>query len=177
MSAFVVGHAHIDALLTWSIDNQVNYYVSPFHAGNPGGLRVTITDANASEVGRILLDENERSVRYRYPECKDDDLPGTIGESSSNYEFRRWNSPLAALSILKACDCLDYQCCETDTWEQSLAWAVLHDIRTFAVRRLPGYDNAPGWEFDREKHDNPHIVRLSGRHARGFARGPRHARG
>jgi hypothetical protein len=53
------------------------------------------------------------------------------------------------VSIIKACDCLDYQSCEHDEWEQSEAWLIMYTIHKFAGRRTAGYDDAPGWELRR----------------------------
>src|SRR5262245_1730456 len=149
MSAFIVGHDHIDALLTFATSRNphggVSYLVS--ETGN----RVEITARNATEIGRILLTENERSVRHRYPSDSPDNLPGTIGEDAATYRFKQWGKPLSAVAILKGCDCLDYQCCETDNYEESLAAAIVNAIRGRAIRQLPGYDQASGWEFDRER--------------------------
>lgn len=143
MSAFVVGYDHIDGLLTWAIDQKVSYYWN--------NQRTEITRENASKIGRILLKENERSVGHRYPDCKDDptEMPGTCGQEAADYIYRRFEAPLTAVSIIKACDCLDYQSCEHDEWEQSEAWRIMYTIHKFAGRRTAGYDNAPGWELRR----------------------------
>src|SRR4029077_17136784 len=108
MSAYIVGHDHIDPLLSFAIDLRVAYWVADTKKW------VEIKSENATEVGRILLTENERSVRYRYG--NGDDLPGTIGEDAATYKFKPWSnwmSPLAAVPILKGCNCFDYQSCET----------------------------------------------------------------
>ena len=143
MSAYIVDHDHIDALLSFAIQHDVRYVVN--------GACIEISKTNATEIGRILLDENERSVRHRYPGCDPDELPGTIGQNAACYKFRRWPAlvPLAALSILKACDGLEYQCCETDDYEQSLAANIVGAIRKFAISRLPGYSESPGWSMSR----------------------------
>ena len=141
MSAYIVDHGHIDALLSFAIKHKVVYFA--------GNARVEVTDANATEIGRILLDENERSVRYRYPDCEGDDLPGTIGEDSASYTFRSWPRAMATLTVLKACDGFDYQACETENYKTSLAHTIVDTIRQYAIVRLPGYDNAPGWSLTR----------------------------
>lgn len=135
MSAFIVGHDHIDALLTFATAEQ---------ATSNG---VEITTANATEIGRILLTENERSVSHRYP--GDGDLPGTIGEEAAGYTFRPVTGVLAPLVILKACECFDYQSCETDDYRESEACRIVDVIRSRAISRLPGYSDARGWEFRR----------------------------
>ena len=140
MSAFIVGHDHIDALLTFALDSRRNGPVS-YVTNN---ICVRITKENVTEIGRHLLTENERSVRYRYP-----DYGPLCAENAENYKFRPWTQPLTALSILKACDCFDYQACETGDYWQSLAYTIIDAIRARAIRRLPGYTDAPGWEFRR----------------------------
>lgn len=143
MSAYIVDHDHIDALLSYGIQHNVCYVAS--------GSCIEITETNATEIGRILLDENERSVRFRYPTCDVDDIPGTIGQNAAGYKFRRWPAtlPLAALAILKACNGFDYQACETDDYETSLAAVIIRAIRHCAISRLPGYSDSPGWSMYR----------------------------
>jgi hypothetical protein len=145
LSAYIVDHDHIDALLSYGIEHDVRYVVRESNS------IVEITLRNATEIGRILLDENERSVRHRYPDSDVDELPGTIGQNAANYKFRRWpaRAPLAALTILKACDGFDYQACETDDYNQSIARSIIDAIRGYAIRRLPGYADAPGWSMGR----------------------------
>lgn len=143
MSAYIVDHDHIDALLSYSIQQQVRYTVPETNAC------VEITLNNATEIGRILLDENERSVRSRYPGCCDDELPGTIGQNAACYKFRRWPVPGDAMAMLKACDGYDYQACETEDYEQSLAATIIRAIRKWAISRLPGFSESPGWHMHR----------------------------
>lgn len=149
MSAFIVGHDHIDALLTFAIKKIYGRGVCYVVNGNA----VEITTFNATEVGRILLTENERSVRERYPHDPANDLPGTIGEDAASYTFKPW--PVAQLravshlAILKGCNCFDYQACETDDYAESLACKIVDAIRGRAIYTLPGYDDAGGWEFCR----------------------------
>jgi hypothetical protein len=143
VSAYIVDHDHIDALLSFAIQHDVRYVIND--------ACIAIDTVNATELGRILLDENERSVRHRYPDCDADDLPGTIGQNAACYLFRCWPAlvPLPALTILKACDGFDYQASETGNYEQSLAATIVRAIRTFAISRLPGYSESPGWSMSR----------------------------
>jgi len=141
LSAYIVDHDHIDALLSYGIQHHVRYVAND--------ACVEIGELNATEIGRILLDENERSVRYRYPGNDANDLPGSIGQDAAKYNFRRWPHPVPALVILKACDGFDYQACETDNYEQSLAAVIVRKIREYAITRLPGYNDSPGWSMHR----------------------------
>lgn len=142
MSAFIVGHDHIDALLTYAIDKRVSYWT--------GKTRVDISRKTAEEIGRILLMENELSVRYRYSDCDADNLPGTIGENADTYKFRRFSEYLSPVVILKACSCFDYQACEHDGYSASMAKEIVDTIRHAAIRALPDYDNANGWDICRK---------------------------
>ena len=138
MSAFIVGHAHIDALLTYAVAKRLYFY-------DPEAAEARhITAQTADEIGRILLLENERSVAYRYPGTND--LPGTIGEEANAYAFHYFTGPMSALQAIKAARCLDYQSCEHPEWEASLAKRIVDAIIVTAVADLPGYDKT-AWEI------------------------------
>lgn len=165
MSAFIVSHDHIDALLTFAKLHRVSYYVPQSICNKPGGVRVDIGHDNVTEVGRILLTENERSVRHRYDDCAADDLPGTIGENAASYNFREFGElyrlPAAKKCawILNGCRCFDYQACETDDYEASLAHRIIEAIQAAAIRALPHIDDAP-WEINR-KAGEPTVIDLT----------------
>jgi hypothetical protein len=104
----------------------------------------------ATYYANILYCENIRSVQGRYPDDSFDDLPGpcekpemlevTRGECCEQYnDVRLAVSPTA---ILKMCACLDYQSCETDDWDTTLAYKLLQRIRLAAISLLPGYECA-----------------------------------
>ena len=148
MSAYIVSHSLIDAVLTIAVHENGSYGGPRYRKTKDSS--VEITEGNATEIGRVLLAENERSVMHRYPGGTLDDMPGKIGERSANYYFKpRKAEPVA---VLKALDCLDYQSCETDDWQESEAFRVVAAIRDHAISRLPGYENGPGWDdFDRKR--------------------------
>ena len=139
MSAFIVEHEHIDALLTFVQENEVRLY-----AFN----RPELTNANMTLVGRELLSENVRSVCHRYPDATPD---------AETYTFQRFAIPLTPIEALKASHCLDYQSCEHDEWQESLAYATLQDInRACWTKILHGnaeYDRAP-WGIYPEAYKN-----------------------
>ena len=125
MSAYIVGHAHIDALLTFATSKR--YGRGVVYTANE--TLIEINCDNASEIGRILLTENERSVRHCYPNDAAGDLPGAIGEDSANYEFIPFDERPTPVSVLKGCDCFDYQACETGDYGSSIACAIIEAIR------------------------------------------------
>jgi hypothetical protein len=140
MSAFIVADCHIDGLITFAIDAKVSYW--------NGTTRISITTQNATEVGQILLDQNVRSVGYRY----NDRIDAAEKNASASYAFSRFfGLPVAplqkAITVLKSCPCFDYQACETDDYRTTLAHQIIDAIRGAAICALPGYDNAP-WGLD-----------------------------
>jgi hypothetical protein len=94
--------------------------------------RVNVTRFNATNTGQILWDENARSVNYRYKE----------NDPAPRYSFTFRLSFTPPVQIIKAAHCLDYQSCETDDWETTLAYKILQTIISAACHNLPGYDDA-----------------------------------
>ena len=124
MSAFIVSDKHINTLVTFAGHrNVVAYY------GNP--TRSISVAGNEQASAELLLAENTRSVNYRYKE----ECPVT----PITFEFI---DGVNAVGILKACDGLAYQSCETADWEQTDAFALIEAIRSRATQELPGYDAA-----------------------------------
>lgn len=166
MSAFIVGKAHIDALVTaalerWSgdigplswysrelTDEERSYAYAPGEPWGPGApelagsLRKEATPEEADRIGQMLMRENRLSVNHRYAENEVEDL----------YTYGR---PAIAGSvdpvvILKAIACFEYQSCEHPGWEASEAYAFCQALRLRMIRHLPGYEEAP-WEISREE--------------------------
>jgi hypothetical protein len=134
MSAFIVSHAHINALVSAMLDARMSYWT--------GQDRVYVTRANAEEVGRILLAENVRSVTHRYGGRLDDDEQN----AAALYRFAYAGRPRSPVQLIKAVHCLDYQSCETEDWESSIAWRICQAILANATTKLPGYETA-AWEI------------------------------
>jgi len=87
----------------------------------------------------ILYRENVRSVQHRYP--------NDSFESPERLMIGRYRRQIAdPVQLLKMCQCLDYQSCETTEWEQSTAYKILQSIISAAIGDLPGYREA-AWEF------------------------------
>lgn len=132
MSAFIVSDKLLNVILTMAVVKKASYY------WKPNNMRVDINRANASEIGQKLLDENFRSVNYRYREK----------DKAERFEYRAVRSDdYSAVDVLKAINCLDYQSCETDDWDQSEAWAILDGVKDSMIRSLPGYEASRGWSL------------------------------
>lgn len=139
MSAFIVDDIHINAMVSYAIEHRIRFW-------NPTAKdSVEITTFNAEEIGRILLDENVRSVCHRYSDIEND-----VKDTAAGYVFKYFATPLTAVEALKACHCLDYQCCETDDWKTTLACRIVATIESHAARRVPSYDAAP-WNITRDR--------------------------
>jgi hypothetical protein len=119
MSAYVVSKAHIDAMLS---------SMSPYTRSRNGN--------NMNAIGQKLVNQNYRSVNYRYHEHDEPEV----------YRFKL-RMPLKPVEVIKACDCYAYQSCETPDWEDTEAYKICRQIREDAIHRLPGYEEAP-WGID-----------------------------
>lgn len=128
MSAYVVSNDTIDFLVTaarlWRLDED-GYL--PYDARN-------LTD---SELGQILVSENVRSVNARYNETS----------TPEPYVYRSVSfDSISAVNVLKSVQCLNYQSCETDDWETTLAYKICKGLESAAIAHLPGYRDAEwGW--------------------------------
>ncbi len=132
MSAYVVSHTHISAIVRWACRHNVSVYYS-----NPAR---SLKAGQEQEIAEILLAENVKSVNYRY---KEETPVDTI-------VYDAFATDLHAIDVIKACQCLEYQSCEHPGWDDSLAKKILDIIQRDAVRHLPGYDKAPWSIPDRE---------------------------
>lgn len=124
MSAFIVSDKHINTLVTFAGRRNIVAY-----HGNP--TKSIATSGNEQAAAELLLAENTRSVNHRYKE----DTPVT----PIAFEFV---NGVDAVGILKACNCLEYQSCETEDYETTAACALLKVIRETAIHELPGYSEA-----------------------------------
>jgi hypothetical protein len=152
MSAFVCGQDHFIALAVFAVARQHgSRNVDPRYLKGCERLEQYGDTQLASAYADILYAENMRSVLTRYPNDTEDTAPGPIDKPDSiTVTGRHICSPkyrLPPVSILKMCDCLEYQSCETDDYRQTLAFDLLDRIRGAAIHCLPGYDGAP-WDYD-----------------------------
>lgn len=130
MSAHLVSEKNIHAL--------VNYGSRREYGSIPKYWFGEWKEINPQSAGQILWNENNRSVNFRYDEQEPDPVYTFRPAPFQNY---------TAVQIIKACDCLDYQSCETDDWKNTEAYAILHMIRERAIHALPGYEEA-AWGID-----------------------------
>lgn len=109
---------------------------------------------DAQRVARGLARENLRSVATRYQNDLDGQRPGPglldaeIIEAAALYaaHFLQHPQRLKPVQVIRLCEGLDYQCCETDVWKETLAYRQVEWIKSAAIRKLPGYELAQ-WEY------------------------------
>ena len=123
MSCFVVPDYHVDVLVSWAVLHKAPAFIEGM------GPRT---------LAAVLARANRAAYRARY---------GDPCEEPEPYRPRDAQH-LSLAQVVKACDCLDYQCSDWSEWEDSTAQRALARIREHAVRlALPGYDDA-AWSLD-----------------------------
>lgn len=120
MSAYIVSYKHIDAILT-------GYAATRWTSAK--------TEEDLTKLGQLLLAENVRSVAHRYAE-----LPET--NRTTEYVFKEQSKTLKPVALIKLCECLEYQSCETEDYYQTDAYAKLKSIIDSFISLLPGYEKA-----------------------------------
>jgi hypothetical protein len=144
MSCFIVNDYHVNALVAWGLRHGAVVGISP--------------DALA----HMLACANRAAFAERYM-----DDPGLV--PFAGFDRSVDPSHLAPVAIVKACDCLDYQCSDWSSWSGAGSEPAAHlaAIRAAALalamagrgiaarssaggldygRELPGYD-AAAWEL------------------------------
>ena len=133
MSAFIVTDATISGMLqATTIRNSGSSYY--YWRDKPHYFNGH-TQENIQAIGQKLVDENYRSINYRYTE----------NVKPHEYVHKEVNDR-SAIEIIKLCNCYRYQTCETDDWEQTEAHAIFDTLRENAISNLPGYDEAT-WDL------------------------------
>ena len=123
MSCFVVPDFHIDAVGAWAVASQAGAVIRGL---DPRGLAAELYLANCT------------AYRERYGE-----------DPSENYIFtmRPEVHAMPPVQIIKACDCLDYQCGDWTDYPGSIAERAVDQIRRTAIYALPGY-RAAAWTLE-----------------------------
>lgn len=129
MSAFLCNDQHINAMIRFGL-TQNDTGPLAFRFGGHWKNYVT------HESAQVLVDQNYRALKTRYG---DNGKPHRINYSP----FDPIYSPV---EIIKACNCYNYQACETEDYKETQAAAIIKAIRELAIKNLPGYDNAQ-WEI------------------------------
>ncbi len=152
MSAYIVNPEHIGVLAAYAAVNDCAIYE----------WRKSTNILTAQNVAKGLALENIRSVAHRYPSLGDGQRPGPCLKDADIVEAcqiyaghfaKRMGGAivmaedvLEPVQVLKLVRSLDYQSCETDDWEMTLAAQQLRWIMSDAISHLDGYEDAD-WSF------------------------------
>ena len=138
MSAYRVSDYHLNIIVSYFTQQTT-------HTGNlwleVNGEYQYLTIQTAPEVAKILMDENKRSLANRYPNA-----PEMQGRP---YQFNylpeaKYYSPA---EIAKAIDCLEYQSCESDDYETTKAYHLLHLMRKGLLDEIADSEGVQAWEL------------------------------
>jgi len=142
MSAYVCEKAHIRYLVTAA--TMANDGFGPLTYHHRGRIyTVDPSDVDGlSRLGQMLWDANVKSVRCRYPDAPDDELPGARQWPFKYGKHRGFRGDVEPVQVLKSIACYEYQSCEAPDWEASEAYAFCQALRTAMIDMLPGYEAA-----------------------------------
>ena len=141
MSAYVVDLNHINYLINAALETGDGHQTFRFYH-NHKWHEVELD--NADKYGQMLLDENTRSVSYRYgnEDNTPEQLPGPVDESPIySYTWNHYDGFKPA-QVFQSIRCLNYQSCEHESWESSAAYAFLQALTLATIGRVPGFDSA-----------------------------------
>lgn len=146
MSAFLVTHEHINTLLRYASHQKF----AP-HFRLPSERVIDLTHPyDLQYAAEVLLAQNVASLNACYPDtiAKPENMPGKCDEIGLPITYRPFSHKVSRpVEIIKACDCYDYQACETDDYHQTDAARLVSSIRHCAIGNLPGYEEAE-WDID-----------------------------
>lgn len=125
MSAFLCSDKHLSALVNAADSDTLRYF----------GSRNSLPDISRSAYFQLLLDANLLSLDARYGE-------GTDVAVAQQHRYRGFAGEFSGVEILKLINSYEYQSCEDDSWESSLAKQFCDALRGDVIRSLPGYDEA-----------------------------------
>jgi hypothetical protein len=129
MSAVIVSDYHINALVTYGVEHGASFY-------NKKTGWYNFSNVTAQDIAEHLYGANVRSVNSLYKERT----------RYSGFKYKKVAiSHLLPADVISACNCLDYQSCEIDTWEGSCAKQALEAIHEKAVSALTA--NSTTWEL------------------------------
>jgi len=161
MSAFMVNKDHIDLL----VSAAVNWRCLDFYRANqfPGAPDKHDVD----QVGTALWAENARSLTAAYGKRGCNEMAGDQYRTGYRYrDLQVRGGANYAVTILKACNCFDYQACETDDYHSTWAAKWIDNLRGHALHKLPGYDEADGWDYVRKGDEPISLMAMSRRRIR-----------
>ncbi len=123
--------------------DHISYLVAGAPELAPDGFLVfgndrLLTPDTKDAIGQLLMDENVRSVGYRYERDTFEELPGPVDKVGIlDYHHIDLDLPFDPIVLLKQLDCYAYQSCESPDWPDTDAYAFCQVVRSLAEAQLP----------------------------------------
>lgn len=141
MSAWFMSKRDIDVLVSALVEFKVWLSLDGKNYGSVG------EKIDPTATGKLLWLENARSVTDRYDldtsESRDkQDEHADYVEAVLGYTFHQYHM-LKPGPVAKLAACYEYQSCEHDEWETSVAKDIIARLNDRLVRFLPGYEGGP----------------------------------
>lgn len=131
MSAMIASDKHINTLVSYALDNEIQVYNDGWHSVENNTYNLYV---------RMLSVANHNAYDQAYKHLG---IKPTIHVRPSKLD----TSKITPVEILKAVDFLEYQCDGAKSWDESVPAKFLLQIKAHAIRHLPGYDDAE-WGID-----------------------------
>lgn len=129
MSAYVMACEDIAPIVEFAVQHNLTY--------RDGHHWRKADKATADALGQLLLNENVRSVNYRYRENEPAPVYAHVAPNRLARRVRTGRDVDAFLAaVADAAGCLDYQSCETDDWTKSDAFAFLASVNAKLARMM-----------------------------------------
>lgn len=142
MSAYTVSDNHLNVLVSWFMENRVEYRLWYKLNGKFGYMSA----GDAPRVAYELYKQNVLSVNDRYNDI----------ESDEQYTFEYIKNAKQAYGLAEiagAIDCLEYQSCETDNYKNTDAYSIITAMRKNLLERVQNRELGDGttWNIDELK--------------------------
>lgn len=115
-------------------ENHIAYLVNA-HTIDESGVLVGFLKPrvrNATELGQLLWDQNAKAVS----KAKGEEVKAPKFEKQAlgrEFEFD-------PIQVYKSASCYEYQSCDTEEWEKTIAFQYVELLRRIAIRKLPEYE-------------------------------------
>lgn len=140
MSAWVMDKRDIDVLVSALVEFDVWMSLN-------GKDYAYAKNLDADAIGKTLWLENVRSVTHRYnldtsPSRDRQDEHAEYVDMVVGYKWTPYTG-IKPGPVAKLASCYDYQSCEHDEWEASIAKDIIVRLNDKLVTFLPGYEDGP----------------------------------
>lgn len=140
MSAFLVSNQLINDTLNFikfKADNS-RHKLNPLKSSLTMKFQEKINDLSELEIMKLLGEEIEKNNLESYY-CR---YPNEKGGNDVSFIYKYNYSRISLGQYLKNLDCIDYQCCEVDEYENSDFKKLIDRMRSFGINSLDGYSQA-----------------------------------